>query len=102
MSRPLTPSPSPSRGEGSKSTSTTPPRSLRERGLGGEGASPLVSVVVPTRNRARYLRELLAALEGQRYKRNEVIVVDDASSDETAAVLRAWQGDGRVALRQDE
>ncbi|MGH2443642.1 MAG: glycosyltransferase family 2 protein, partial [Chloroflexota bacterium] len=61
---------------------------------------PLVSVVVPTRNRAAHLRVLLAALEAQDYPRHEVVVVDDASTDGTVSVLAAWEQEGKVVLRQ--
>jgi len=60
---------------------------------------PFVSVVVPTRNRAQMLRELLSALERQEYESFEVIVVDDASEDETAVLLAGWQGPNRRAFR---
>jgi GT2 family glycosyltransferase len=56
---------------------------------------PWVSVVVPTRNRAHLLRELLLALDRQEYESFEVIVVDDASEDGTATLLAEWQGPDR-------
>jgi len=50
---------------------------------------PTVSVVVPTRNRAGYLRVALASLSTQRFEAPyEVLVVDDGSSDGTPAVTR--------------
>ncbi len=42
-------------------------------------ASPLVSVVIPTRNRTGSLERALASVEAQRYRPIEVHVVDDAS-----------------------
>lgn len=60
-----------------------------------------VSVVVPTRNRAAFLPRLLQALDRQDCRPLEVIVVDDASSDETPEILERWRGEGRVVLRQD-
>lgn len=62
--------------------------------------TPGVSVVVPTRNRARLLPRLLQALGNQDCAPLEVIVVDDASSDETPRILDAWQGEGRMVLHQ--
>lgn len=51
---------------------------------------PRVSVVVPTRNRAESLRQLLEALSAQVYPsdRLEVIVVDNSSSDNTEEIVR--------------
>src|SRR5947209_6663562 len=60
---------------------------------------PAVSVVVPTRNRVELLPKVLGALERQTFHSFEVIVVDDASEDETAAVLAEWQGPNRRAFR---
>lgn len=50
-------------------------------------APPLVSVVVPTRNRAAMLRRALDSVLAQTCRDFEVIVVDDASSDDTLQQL---------------
>lgn len=63
--------------------------------------SPRVTVVVPTRNRARSLSSLLDALARQTEQSVEVVVVDDASNDETPSLLAAWQGEGRRFIRLD-
>lgn len=47
----------------------------------------LVSVVVPTRDRAPMLARSLAALAAQTHSPLEVIVVDDGSTDDTPAVI---------------
>jgi GT2 family glycosyltransferase len=56
---------------------------------------PAVSVVVPTRNRAPYLREALKSVLEQEDVKVEAIVVDDASDDETPDLLGSL-GDARV------
>ena len=48
--------------------------------------NPLVSVVIPTHNHAHYLGEAIASALNQANARNEVIVVDDGSADDPAAV----------------
>lgn len=52
--------------------------------------SPLVSVVIPARNMDRYLTDALRSVFAQDYRPIEVIVVDDGSTDETAAVARGF------------
>ncbi len=49
--------------------------------------SPLVSIIVPTRNRREVLRRCLDALVKQTYHPYEVIVVDDCSTDDTPRYL---------------
>jgi glycosyltransferase involved in cell wall biosynthesis len=50
---------------------------------------PFASVVVVTRNRARWLAGALEALARQDYPAYEVVVVDHSSGDETAEVVAA-------------
>jgi glycosyltransferase involved in cell wall biosynthesis len=52
-----------------------------------QGTRPLVSVIVPVFNGARYVREALDSILRQTYQPVEVIVVDDGSTDETGKVL---------------
>ncbi|WP_263357920.1 glycosyltransferase family 2 protein [Acidicapsa ligni] len=51
---------------------------------------PLVSVIIPTYNRATYIRECIDSVLNQTHPRLEVIVVDDGSTDDTATVLREY------------
>lgn len=48
---------------------------------------PLVSVVIPTYNRARLVQEAVASVLAQSYRPLELIVVDDGSTDTTGAAL---------------
>lgn len=48
---------------------------------------PLVSVVIPTHNRAHLLPRAVMSVLGQTWRNLELIVVDDGSSDATAEVL---------------
>ena len=59
--------------------------------------APQVSVVIPTRNRARYIRGAVDTALRQEDVEVEVIVVDDASDDETPEILRDV-GDPRVTV----
>ena len=55
---------------------------------GTPGQHRTLSVLIPARNEAATLPHLLAALARQRPQPDEVIVIDDHSSDDTAAVAR--------------
>ena len=63
-------------------------------------SAPAVSVVIATYNRAGFLRETIDAVLGQRFRDFELIVVDDGSTDETAALLRSY-GDSIRSFRQE-
>lgn len=51
--------------------------------------SPLISIVIPNWNGARFLPTCLDSLNRQTYEAIEVIVVDNASSDESREMIRA-------------
>ncbi len=53
---------------------------------------PFVSIVIPVYNRAAEIAECLESLAALRYPRSklEIIVVDDASKDESAAVVKRF------------
>ncbi|SHK79220.1 glycosyltransferase family 2 protein [Rhodothermus profundi] len=54
-------------------------------------SSPLVSILIPTFNRAGYLQTALESACAQTYPHLEIIVLDDASTDRTPAVVQAFQ-----------
>jgi glycosyltransferase involved in cell wall biosynthesis len=56
-------------------------------------------VVIPTFNRAALLRQTLDSVQTQDYRPLEVIVVDDGSTDATAAMLADYNMPGLRALR---
>lgn len=55
----------------------------------GEGARA-VSVIVPLHNYRRYIAEALDSVMAQTCRDIELVVVDDASTDASLAVARAW------------
>jgi glycosyltransferase involved in cell wall biosynthesis len=60
-------------------------------------SSPLVSVLLPVWNGAVHLDEALTSIAGQTLEDQEIVVVDDGSTDGTAAILRGWaERDSRV------
>ena len=58
---------------------------------------PLVSVCIPTYNAGRDIDAALESAAAQDYPNVEVVVVDDASQDETVERLRSWRG-GRLRV----
>lgn len=54
------------------------------------GQPDLVSIIVPTRNSARFLAACLDSVVNQTYKFIELIVVDNESSDETVAIAKLY------------
>jgi len=67
---------------------------------GGPGDQPLVSVVVPAYNVAPYVEQALVSALDQTYRRIEVIVVNDGSTDSTRSVIeRVLRDRGDPRLR---
>ena len=60
---------------------------------------PSVSVVIPTYNSAKHVHQALASVNSQSYLAAEIIVVDDASSDETVATARRCANVTRIVQR---
>jgi glycosyltransferase involved in cell wall biosynthesis len=60
---------------------------------------PLVSVVMPVRNAGSFLVEAIESILNQTYKNFEFIIVDDASTDESSAILKKYKKlDKRVVV----
>ena len=61
--------------------------------------NPLVSVVIPTYNHARYLDRALQSVLDQTYKNWEIIVVDNHSTDNTAEIVNKFSGNRLTYLK---
>jgi glycosyltransferase involved in cell wall biosynthesis len=53
--------------------------------------NPLVSVIIPVYNCERYLAEAIESVLTQAYDHIEVIVVDDGSTDNSAAIVKNYE-----------
>ena len=65
----------------------------------GGPADPTIAVVIPAYNAAEHLAQTLRSVIGQTRPADEVIVVDDGSTDDTAGVVRRFGADVRY-IRQ--
>ncbi len=50
----------------------------------------LVSVVITNYNHAQYIVDCLDSIKSQTYKNIEIIIVDDASTDNSVKVINEW------------
>jgi chlorobactene glucosyltransferase len=74
---------------------------LRPEDADGDGAEPLVSICVPARDEAGRIGRCVEAALASTYRRIEVVVVDDRSSDGTGEEASAAAGgDPRVRVIQ--
>ena len=59
--------------------------------------SPLVSVVLPVYNAGQYLKDSITSILNQSYSNLEVIICDDASTDQSLAVIQSFT-DERITV----
>jgi glycosyltransferase involved in cell wall biosynthesis len=60
---------------------------------------PTISVIIPVYNGARFIRDALQSVCTQTHLPAEVVVVDDASTDNTCDVVKAFAGTTNVPIK---
>jgi cellulose synthase/poly-beta-1,6-N-acetylglucosamine synthase-like glycosyltransferase/peptidoglycan/xylan/chitin deacetylase (PgdA/CDA1 family)/spore germination protein YaaH len=65
-------------------------RDLRKKAPEKPGFEPLVTVIVPAFNEGKVILSTLRSLLSSQHKNLEIVVVDDGSTDDTAAVVAAF------------
>ena len=64
---------------------------------------PVISIVLPVYNGARYLHEAIESIISQTFTQWELIVVDDGSTDESPAIIaRFCEQDERIISVRNE
>ena len=58
----------------------------------------LVSVIIPAYNRAAYIGEAIDSILAQTWPHYEILVVDDGSTDNTWAILKQYEAEGKIRL----
>ena len=83
---------------------TSDPRSPHPRLAYEPEARPLVSLIVPTRDRADLLRVSIGSIRSKTaYPAFEIIVVDNGSrEDETFRLFESWAGDAAIRVIRDD
>ena len=54
---------------------------------------PLVSIIMPTYNRAEYILETIRSIQKQTYSTWELVIIDDGSKDETSQIIKGIKDD---------
>uniref|UniRef100_B8HJT1 Glycosyl transferase family 2 n=1 Tax=Cyanothece sp. (strain PCC 7425 / ATCC 29141) TaxID=395961 RepID=B8HJT1_CYAP4 len=62
-------------------------------------SAPIVSVIIPAYNAARFLGATIQSVQQQTFQDWELLIIDDGSSDETATIASSYQvQDDRITL----
>jgi glycosyltransferase involved in cell wall biosynthesis len=68
-----------------------------------KNTQPLISVVMPSFNRAHYISQAIESVLSQTYSQWELIIIDDASTDTTALIVANFiKKDGRIRYIKNE
>jgi len=60
----------------------------------------MISVIIPSYNAAGYIKSAIESVLKQSHEDFEIIVIDDASTDDTARIVKSYSGDARMAYKK--
>jgi len=60
--------------------------------------NPLVSIIIPNYNHARYLEQRLDSVFNQTYQNFEVIILDDCSTDNSLEIIEKYKDNPHLSL----
>jgi hypothetical protein len=60
-----------------------------------------VSIIVPNYNHARFLEARIESILGQTYQDYELLLLDDASTDDSPSVIEKYASDSRVSVHRN-
>ena len=62
----------------------------------------LVSIIMPSYNTGRFIKETIESVLSQTYSNWELIIVDDCSTDDTDEVVKPYLSDERIKYLKNE
>ena len=55
----------------------------------------LVSIITPVYNKEKYIEATIQSVQSQTYENWELVIVDDCSTDDSAAVIKQYAADDK-------
>lgn len=62
---------------------------------------PLFSILMPTHNKARYIKDAIESVQNQTFRDFELVIIDDKSTDNTAELVMPYLVDPRIIFLQN-
>lgn len=63
--------------------------------------NPIVSIITPTYNHEKYIGECIESVLNQTFKKWEMIIIDDGSTDNTGEVVSSYDDDRIIYIKQE-
>jgi glycosyltransferase involved in cell wall biosynthesis len=63
---------------------------------------PLVSVLVTSYNRAKYIQFAIESILNQSYQNYEILISDNCSTDDTMEILKKYEGNSKIRIYRTE